>query len=161
MVSKKTRRASISLEAIGLGSMPAAACFSSTKRSMSLRSHATLFPAGITGGDRAGSLRYDQCSRPAAVSIVRWLTSTGAASRGSGAPMSIQVSKSTITAAGSLPAGGISKPSCLSAANRRLLSRFPGTTAGPVSPPFSIPARESTSSSAFSLPACNAADEWH
>jgi hypothetical protein len=75
--------------------------------------------------------------------------------------MSIQVSKSAITSSGSLPAGGISKPSYLSAASRRLSSLFLGTTAAPLSPPLAMPARESTSRLALSLPARRASAEWH
>ena len=75
--------------------------------------------------------------------------------------MSIHVSKSAITSSGSFPAGGISKPSYLSAARRRLSSFLPGTTAAPLSPPLAMPARESTIRLALSVPARRASVEWH
>ena len=75
--------------------------------------------------------------------------------------MSIQVSKSAITASGSFPAGGISNPSYFSAASSRLSSFLPGTTAAPLSPPLAMPARESSSRLALTLPVRRASAEWH
>ena len=125
---------------------------------MSFLAHPVVF---TSGGDTGDSRRYDQCFRPSSTSIVRSSIVASGSSRGSGAPMSIQVSKSAITSSGSLPAGGISKPSYWSAASRRLSSLLPGTTAAPLSPPLAIPPRESTSRLAFSLPARRASAEWH
>ena len=72
----------------------------------------------------------------------------------------IQVSKSAMTAVGNLGfLGGISRPSrCSSAWTIRLSLALPGTTAGPVSPPWSIADRESS----LRFPrTCFAPAEWH
>ena len=76
--------------------------------------------------------------------------SKGAPSRGSAAPIRTQVSKSRMMFSASFPPsslGGISKSSLeyRIAEINKLAWRFPGTTAGPESPPRRIPSRVSSS----------------
>ena len=75
--------------------------------------------------------------------------------RGAGAPMAIQRRKSRSTGSGSFSFGGMgaSSPVREIAWNRGLSSGFPGTTAGPESPPLSRPAGLSSLSPPLSFAA--------
>src|SRR4051812_46302848 len=110
------------------------------------RSISFLFQSGSTTAGGRGSCngRKDQCCRDFSKS---WGGGSAAAfcSRGSGAPIRIQASKSATTSGGNgLPGGIFSEPVCLIAASNKLFDGSLGTTADPEPPPFSSPSREST-----------------
>src|SRR3954454_22158609 len=74
----------------------------SKKRSMPLRAHEAFF---TSGGATADNGRNDQNFLPSSTSITR--LAVAVPSRGSGAPASIHLTKSAMTASDSLPDGGI------------------------------------------------------
>ena len=129
----------------GEGVSPAASSLASTNESIGERGQSVWWTAGIDGlADRlirpvrAGRLRSrgQEAASPAAVSAVRGPT----------APSLTHCASVAIVASGSFPLGGIRKTSSSyrTALTSRLASRSPGTTAGPVSPPFRILAMSSS-----------------
>ena len=76
--------------------------------------------------------------------------------------MSTHFSKSATTASGSLPFGGIctSPAAYRSVLTSRLSAAFPGTIAGPLSPPLSSPSRVSSRSPPLSFLVLSASAEW-
>ncbi len=74
--------------------------------------------------------------------------------------MSIHFTKSAMTFSGSFSLGGILSDLWRIASTIRLPADFPGTTAGPLSPPLSIPDFESKSSLPLSFRDLTAFWEW-
>ena len=104
-----------------------------------------IFTMGLRGSLHASPRRSPGFNGAAEMSFV------GAA--GHGAPSAIQRRSTAMSLLVSFSLGGISNSglACITAWSSRLSEGFPGMTAGPLSPPFTVAARESRRSAPFTL----------
>ena len=131
----------------------------STNRSISLMTRAW---SRTCGGATLASGCQAQCDAPAIGSGPDGFPGLTTVADGQTAPSSIQVFNKAISAAGSFPAGGmaVSASRYSTALNKRLSADFPGTIAGPESPPFNAVSRESSRRFPLSLAALELWHDW-
>src|SRR6185295_11939710 len=105
------------------------------------------------GSARSGCQAQWSALRWARLNSVFFAAAPAPSPFGQGAPRFTHWVRSAICSAGSFPFGGMRSSTFLyeTASTSRLLSRLPGTRAGPVSPPLSAASRLSSRRPPFSL----------
>ncbi len=156
MSTKWTLRSHASGDAGGAGRRLATSSRERMNRSMGSVAQAVSRTSGIVGG--VTDLKHQRSERNrnwVSQSAVRLTTVWCCPVRGSAAPSRTHRTRSATTLSGSLGRSfgmALSARSCLTAWISGLASGFPGTMAGPESPPFRSASRESTRSPPLAVP---------